>query len=45
MLYFRETLLKRLQECINLNQEYQSCFQKTKEKLKENPNERQFEFR
>ncbi|XP_077977872.1 dynein axonemal heavy chain 5-like isoform X2 [Glandiceps talaboti] len=40
----RPELLKRLNECIFLNEEYQKHFQKTKEKLKENPNERQFEF-
>jgi len=40
----REELLKRLDECINLNIEYQKQFQKTKEKLRETPNERQFEF-
>ena len=41
----REMISKRLAECIVLNQEYQKCFHKTKNKLKENPNERQFEFR
>ncbi len=42
---FRLLLLQRIQDCINLNREYQKCFQKTKDKLKENPQERQFEFR
>ena len=42
---FREVISKRLAECVVLNQEYQKCFHKTKNKLKENPNERQFEFR
>lgn len=37
-------LLQRLNECIQLNEEYQKQFQRTKEKLRENPNERQFEF-
>ncbi|KAK3724620.1 hypothetical protein RRG08_041104 [Elysia crispata] len=40
----KDTLLKRLDECIHLNTEYQKQFQKTKEKLRETPNERQFEF-
>ena len=45
MYIFRETVTKRLSECIHLNQEYQKCFHKTKNKLKENPSEKQFEFR
>uniref|UniRef100_H3AFE6 Dynein axonemal heavy chain 5 n=1 Tax=Latimeria chalumnae TaxID=7897 RepID=H3AFE6_LATCH len=40
----RLELLKRIQECINLNEEYQTCFHRVREKLKESPNERQFEF-
>nr|XP_006825999.1 PREDICTED: dynein heavy chain 5, axonemal [Saccoglossus kowalevskii] len=40
----RPELLKRLNQCIFLNEEYQKHFQKTKDKLRENPNERQFEF-
>merc|ERR1712062_703604 len=40
----REVLLQRLNECVELNMEYQKQFQKTKEKLRETPNERQFEF-
>ncbi|XP_034335195.2 dynein axonemal heavy chain 5 isoform X1 [Magallana gigas] len=40
----RPVLLQRLNECIQLNEEYQKQFQRTKEKLRENPNERQFEF-
>lgn len=42
--YHRPVLLQRLNECIQLNEEYQKQFQRTKEKLRENPNERQFEF-
>lgn len=42
---FREVLSGRLNECIRLNEEYQRCFHRTKQKLRENPNERQFEFR
>jgi len=41
----REELSGRLKECIALNQEYQRCFHRTKMKLRENPKERQFEFR
>ncbi|XP_078614020.1 dynein axonemal heavy chain 5-like isoform X3 [Branchiostoma floridae x Branchiostoma japonicum] len=40
----RAPLLKRISECIELNRAYQRVFHKTKEKLKENPHERQFEF-
>ena len=43
-LFYRPVLLQRLNECIQLNEEYQKQFQRTKEKLRENPNERQFEF-
>ena len=42
---FREVLSGRLNECIRLNEEYQRCFHRTKQKLRENPSERQFEFR
>ena len=42
---FREVLSGRLNECIRLNEEYQRSFHRTKQKLRENPNERQFEFR
>lgn len=42
---FRVDLLERLDNCIKLNKEYQRQFQKTKEKLRQNPKERQFEFR
>ena len=42
---FRAVLMKRLDECIALNKEYQRCFQRTKERLHKTPNERQFEFR
>ncbi|XP_028852845.1 dynein heavy chain 5, axonemal [Denticeps clupeoides] len=40
----RQELLKRIQECFHLNQEYQLCFQRVREKLQEDPNKRQFEF-
>ncbi|XP_076815353.1 dynein axonemal heavy chain 5-like isoform X1 [Clavelina lepadiformis] len=40
----RMTLLRKMEDCQVLNQEYQKAFHKIKEKLKENPNERQFEF-
>nr|XP_033786541.1 dynein heavy chain 5, axonemal-like [Geotrypetes seraphini] len=39
-----QELLKRLRECVNLNEQYQNSFHRVKEKLKENPSERQFEF-
>ncbi|ELU05307.1 hypothetical protein CAPTEDRAFT_162628 [Capitella teleta] len=40
----RAVLLNRINEAINLNKEYQRQFHKTKERLRLNPNERQFEF-
>uniref|UniRef100_A0A8C1UX09 Dynein, axonemal, heavy chain 5 like n=1 Tax=Cyprinus carpio TaxID=7962 RepID=A0A8C1UX09_CYPCA len=40
----RKELLQRMEECIQLNQEYQQCFHRMKEKLQENPLERQFEL-
>ncbi|KAK3576985.1 hypothetical protein CHS0354_005992 [Potamilus streckersoni] len=40
----RPVILQRINECTQLNEEYQKQFQKTKERLRENPNERQFEF-
>ncbi|XP_016398775.1 dynein heavy chain 5, axonemal-like [Sinocyclocheilus rhinocerous] len=40
----RKELLQRMKECIQLNQEYQQCFHRMKEKLQENPLERQFEL-
>ncbi|XP_072018853.1 LOW QUALITY PROTEIN: dynein axonemal heavy chain 5-like [Amphiura filiformis] len=40
----RAELLRRLNDCIFLNEEYQKSFHKTKEKLRETPEERQFEF-
>ena len=42
---FREQLLTRISECRRLNEEYQRQFHKTRGKLRENPNGRQFEFR
>ncbi|KAM4605979.1 LOW QUALITY PROTEIN: dynein axonemal heavy chain 5 [Polymixia lowei] len=40
----RPVLLKRISECCRLNLEYQRSFQSVKEKLRENPEDRQFEF-
>ncbi|KXJ25255.1 Dynein heavy chain 5, axonemal [Exaiptasia diaphana] len=37
-------LIEKLQNCIKLNEEYQRCFQRTKQRLEQNPDERQFEF-
>lgn len=36
--------MERIADCTKLNIAYQNCFQRTKERLRENPNERQFEF-
>ncbi|XP_040552361.1 dynein axonemal heavy chain 5 isoform X2 [Gallus gallus] len=40
----REELLKRIQQCIFLKEQYQTSFQRIREKLKENPSDRQFDF-
>ncbi|XP_069476735.1 dynein axonemal heavy chain 5-like [Ambystoma mexicanum] len=40
----RNELLQRIQECVHLNKQYQRSFHRIKEKLKENPKDRQFEF-
>ncbi|XP_062377845.1 dynein axonemal heavy chain 5 [Sardina pilchardus] len=40
----RGELLRRVGECLLLNQEYQLCFQRVREKLRENPEHKQFEF-
>lgn len=37
-------LIKKLRDCIKLNQEYQSCFQRTKDKLQQMTDERPFEI-
>ena len=42
--YEQEELIGKLQNCIRLNEEYQKCFQRTKQRLEESPDERQFEF-
>ena len=46
-IYFshRSVITLKINECIKLNEEYQKSFQKTKKKLKESHNEKQFEFR
>ncbi|XP_076808265.1 dynein axonemal heavy chain 5-like [Clavelina lepadiformis] len=40
----RDVLLDRIENCDRLNLEYQKAFHRTKAKLKEKPQERQFEF-
>ncbi|EDO35603.1 predicted protein [Nematostella vectensis] len=42
--YTHSELIEKLGNCIRLNEEYQRCFQKTKQRLEQNPDERQFEF-
>ena len=44
-LFFRDILLRRLKDCTKLNTEYQNNFHKTKKRLNEDPEEKQFEFR
>ncbi|XP_033755107.1 LOW QUALITY PROTEIN: dynein heavy chain 5, axonemal-like [Pecten maximus] len=40
----QDDVVKKLRDCIKLNEEYQRSFHKTKEKLEKMPNERPFEF-
>ena len=40
----RPVILKKMADCKRLNEEYQQCFQKTKEKLKDHPEEKPFDF-
>uniref|UniRef100_A0A8C5X2W6 Dynein axonemal heavy chain 5 n=1 Tax=Malurus cyaneus samueli TaxID=2593467 RepID=A0A8C5X2W6_9PASS len=40
----RQELLKRIQQCVSLKEKYQTSFQKIREKLKENPSERQLDI-
>ncbi|XP_043921456.1 dynein axonemal heavy chain 5-like [Protopterus annectens] len=40
----REEFLQKVQECIHLNEQYQKCFHRVRERLKESSNDRQFEF-
>ena len=40
----RKPLIEKLESCIRLNQEYQQCFQKTKQRIEENPGQKPFEF-
>ncbi|XP_047424698.1 dynein axonemal heavy chain 5-like [Mugil cephalus] len=40
----RPVLLQRISECCNLNVEYQRSFQSVRDKLRQNPGNRQFDF-
>ncbi|XP_025057270.1 dynein heavy chain 5, axonemal-like [Alligator sinensis] len=40
----RPELLRRIQECIYLNEQYQTSFQRVREKLRETPSDKQFDF-
>ncbi|KAL0969945.1 hypothetical protein UPYG_G00234980 [Umbra pygmaea] len=40
----RNELLMRIKECTHLNEEYQLCFQRVRQMLRDNPNDKQFEF-
>ncbi|KAG5461780.1 MAG: dynein heavy chain, N-terminal region 1-domain-containing protein, partial [Olpidium bornovanus] len=40
----RSVLVKKLEECVHLDEAYQKCFHETKRKLQETPNEKQFDF-
>uniref|UniRef100_A0A1I8FY30 Dynein heavy chain 5, axonemal n=1 Tax=Macrostomum lignano TaxID=282301 RepID=A0A1I8FY30_9PLAT len=37
-------VISQLKDCIRLNEEYQACFQRTKQKLEQMPGEKRFEF-
>lgn len=37
-------VMKKMEECLQLNQEYQDCFQRTKKNLENYPEERPFDF-
>ena len=36
--------MKKMEECLRLNEEYQSCFQRTKARLEDHPEEKPFDF-
>ncbi|XP_015212531.2 dynein axonemal heavy chain 5 isoform X1 [Lepisosteus oculatus] len=40
----QEIMAEKLKAAVRLNEEYQHCFHKTKQKLEESPSERQFDF-
>uniref|UniRef100_A0A8C6MZK3 Dynein, axonemal, heavy chain 5 n=1 Tax=Mus spicilegus TaxID=10103 RepID=A0A8C6MZK3_MUSSI len=40
----QEIVMQKIAAAIKLKQGYQSCFQETKQKLKQNPSEKQFDF-
>ncbi|XP_032037004.1 dynein heavy chain 5, axonemal-like [Aythya fuligula] len=40
----RQELLKRIQQCISLKEQYQTSFQTIRDNLKENPSGKQFDF-
>ncbi|XP_019501740.1 PREDICTED: dynein heavy chain 5, axonemal [Hipposideros armiger] len=40
----QDVVVEKILSAIKLKQEYQHCFHKTKQKLKQDPNEKQFEF-
>ncbi|EPQ10653.1 Dynein heavy chain 5, axonemal [Myotis brandtii] len=40
----QDVVVEKILSAIKLKQEYQLCFHKTKQKLKQDPNEKQFEF-
>ncbi|XP_048224317.1 dynein axonemal heavy chain 5 [Perognathus longimembris pacificus] len=40
----QDVVMEKILSAIRLKQEYQHCFQQTKQKLRQNPSEKQFEF-
>nr|XP_032816356.1 dynein heavy chain 5, axonemal isoform X1 [Petromyzon marinus] len=40
----QEAVIKKIEACVRLNQEYQQCFHRTKKRLEETPGERPFDL-
>ena len=40
----RPDAIQRMEDCLKLDQEYQACFQQTKKRLEEHPDEKPFDF-
>lgn len=40
----REQVILKMEQCLKLNEEYQHCFQKTKKRLEDHPDEKPFDF-
>lgn len=40
----RQPLIEKLKICLKLNEEYEACFQKTKQRIANDPSQKPFEF-